>query len=154
VCGAVLLDLHGIAVDFGLGARLDAVGGLRLLALQRLLGLGFLDGAICLGGELVGGNALVERQEVAVARRVRAAVVGAEMVSRLSLQQSAQSVAWCFVYATHIAGLGLQRVEVQAILHEPDERVRLDVLGEGQRVGVAHPAAGELQRGITEAGLL
>ena len=53
-----------------------------------------------------------------------------------------------------MAGLGLQLIEIQAILHEPDERVRLDVLGEGKRVGVAHPAAGELQRGITEAGLL
>ena len=88
MCGAVVLDVHGIAVDLGLGARLDAVGGLRLLALERLLWWGFLDGAVGFGSELVGGYALVEGQEVAIARRIWSSVVGAEPVSRLRLRPS------------------------------------------------------------------
>ena len=62
-----MLNVHGIAVDVGLGPGIDAVWRLRLLALQRLLGRRVLDGTVGLGGELVGWNALVEGQKVAVA---------------------------------------------------------------------------------------
>jgi len=58
------------------------------------------------------------------------------------------------VDATYIASLGLQLVEAQPVLDEPDEGVLLDVLRKGQRVGVADPASRELQGGITESGLL
>lgn len=59
---AVVLNVHGIAVGLGLWARVDAIGGLCLFALERLLGRGLLDGAVGLGREFVGGNALVEGQ--------------------------------------------------------------------------------------------
>lgn len=55
---------------------------------------------------------------------------------------------------THTGGLGLQLVKTHAILQHADERVRLDIGRKGQRFGVADPAAGQLQRGIAEAGLL
>jgi hypothetical protein len=58
------------------------------------------------------------------------------------------------VYATYIASLSLELVEAHAILHEPDESMRFDVVCKGKRVGVADPASRELQGCITESGFL
>ena len=151
---AILFNVHSISVDLGFWTRLDAVGGLCLLALERLLGRRVWDGAVGLGRKFVGGDALVEGQEAAIAR-VGAAVVRAEAVSWRRLQQLAR--AQCEegrADATYVAGLGAQLVETHAILHKADEGVGLDVGGEGERVRVANPASREVEGSVTKASFL
>lgn len=151
--GAVAeVKVHGVAVDEdGLfGAGVEAVCGLWLLALNAFLGQGLLNSSISLGGQLVGGDALVEGQESAVARGVGAAMVGAKAISQVSLGRKGKTRSaggWAGDWTgrwTYIACLGLQLVEAHAILQQANEGVRLDVGGKGQRVRVAHPAARQL----------
>lgn len=54
----------------------------------------------------------------------------------------------------YVAGLCSQRVELDAVLEDADQRVGVDAVGKGKRVGVAQPAARQLQRGVAEAGFL
>ena len=85
---AVLIDVHGIAVDQGARLRLHAIRAGGTLLLHRLLRRGLLDGSIGLLGQLVGWYALVQRQGVAIAIRVSSAVVVAKMVELLALRGS------------------------------------------------------------------
>jgi hypothetical protein len=151
---AVLIDVHGIAVDLWLWAWLDAIG-LCLLAFEILLGRRFLNGAIGFRGEDMGGNALVESQQGAIAGGVGATMVGAEMVVGIALGESTRETGdsrWR--REGYICGFSLQLVEEQAVLEELDEGVGADIAGKRQRFGVAQPAARKLQGGIAKTGLL
>jgi hypothetical protein len=82
------INLHRIA---GIGWRV--VHHRSLCALLRLPGCfarrWFLNSAVRVFSELVGGDALIERKEVAVANGIGPAMVVPEMVSLLGLQESA-----------------------------------------------------------------
>jgi hypothetical protein len=133
---AILFNVHSISVDLGFWTRLDAVGGLCLLALERLLGWGLLNGAVRFGRELVGGNALIEGQEAAIAR------VGPAMIR-------AKPVSW-----RRVTSLGAQLIEAHAVLYKADKGMGLDVGGEWERVRVADPASREVEGSVTEASFL
>ena len=79
-------------------------------------------------------------------------MVAAKVVALLNLIPSAwsQAVGKC----AYVGSLGLQLVEPEPVLQQIHERVRLDVAGKGERLGVADPAAREVQSGIAVAGLL
>ena len=157
VVGAVGVQVHGVAVEVVLlGARVgrQAIGLALLLPRGLLLGRGLLHGAVCLVGKLVGGDALVQGEQGAVASRVGAAMVAAKVVALGELDGSAWLQRARGVYSTYVGGLGLQLVEPQAILQQIDQGVRLDVARKGQCLGVSDPAPREMQGGIAVAGFL
>lgn len=69
-------------------------------------------------------------------------MVAAKVVALLNLIWSVPSQAkWECAY---VGSLGLQLVEPETVLQEVYERVWLDIAGEGERLGIADPAAREM----------